>query len=378
LLAPFDLLASLGMDIYVPVVPEMAAQLGTNAATVQLTLSVYLLLLGLSQLVFGPLADRIGRRKVILGGGAMFIAASVALAFARSGTAFVVLRGMEAAGGGATLVATFATVRDVYATRPEGVVIYGILGSMLGLVPALGPLLGAWVDHVMGWRGIFGLLAALALAAEIQVWLRWPETKPASSPPAGVSSVRAILACRPFWAYTGAYSAALGCFFVYFSTSSLVLITKLGLGQTVFSLIFGTVAVVMIATSRFTGRFVLRWGERGCVTRGMALLLLGAVLLVMGQAVFHGPSIVGFVGPMWVIAVGISLTCAVTANGALRPFGQSAGTATALYHCLESLIVTITGTVAVVTLPADTIWPLACFAGTSALLMLCVIMRLRT
>src|SRR5690349_7371721 len=80
LMAPFDILASLAMDIYLPVVPLMPEALGTSPSVIQLTLSLYMVTLGLGQIVFGPIADRIGRLPVLLGGGLLFAAASIALA----------------------------------------------------------------------------------------------------------------------------------------------------------------------------------------------------------------------------------------------------------------------------------------------------------
>lgn len=371
LMAPFDLLASLGMDVYLPVVPRMPAILDTTPAVVQLTLSLYLVVLGCGQLLFGPLCDRIGRRPVLLGGGLLFIATSAGLALATWAPAFVALRVLQAAGAAATLVATFATVRDVYAQRPESAVIYGLLGSMLAFVPAIGPVLGAVIDHGLGWRGIFLTLALLGAAAGLQASWRWPETRPAGTRPR-LARVGAILRHAPFWTYTVGFSAAMGAFFVYFSTAPRLLIDRGGLSTLTFSLLFATVAVVMIIVSRFSGRLARRWGERGCLVRGMALLLAGAVLLASGHVVGI-PATWALIAPMWIVAAGIAVTCAVTANGALRAFDDVAGTAVALHYCIEGVIVSSAGTLAVLWLPADTVWPIAAFCAVAAALTLILV-----
>ncbi|AKQ67560.1 Bicyclomycin resistance protein [Myxococcus hansupus] len=376
LMAPFDLLASLAMDIYLPVVPAMPGILDTSPAIIQLTLSLYMVVLGLGQMVFGPISDRIGRRRVLLSGALLFTTASFLLANASGATLFVGLRLLQAVGASAALVATFATVRDVYAERPESAVIYSLFSSMLAFVPALGPIAGALLAKHFGWRAIFLTLGILGLLALLQALPKWTETRPAlaTAPPA---AFRPMLRSTAFWTYTLGFSAAMGAFFVFFSTAPRVLMGQAGLSEVHFSLAFATAALVMMVTTRFAKRFVAAWGWEGSLARGMALLLLGAVLLVIGQALAP-PSILTFVMPMWVIAAGIVFTVSVTANGALQAFGDRAGTAVALYFCIQSLIVGLLGTLAIVLLDGDTAWPLAGYATFMALVTLTSLKALRS
>ncbi|MBZ9742566.1 MULTISPECIES: CmlA/FloR family chloramphenicol efflux MFS transporter [unclassified Mesorhizobium] len=376
LMAPFDILASLAMDIYLPVVPAMPEALGTSPAIIQLTLSLYMVTLGLGQVVFGPVSDRVGRRPVLIGGGLLFAGASVLLSVTSHGTPFVVLRVVQAMGASAVLVATFATVRDVYAGRPEGTVIYGLFSSMLAFVPALGPVAGALIAKGFGWRAIFVTLAILAAAATLNAWLRWHETRPSNSsgprPAFGT-----ILGSFAFWTYTLGFATAMGTFFVFFSTAPRVLIDRAGFSQIAFSVAFATAALVMIATTRFARSFIARWGVPGSLARGMAMLLLGAAMLALGQ-IFAAPSFTTFVLPMWVMAVGIVFAGSVTANGALEAFGDVAGAAVALYFCVQSLIVGIAGTLFVLLLGGDTAWPLACYAAIFAVITLLALELLRS
>lgn len=295
LMAPFDILASLAMDIYLPVVPAMPGILGTSPAVVQLTLSLYMVMLGFGQIIFGPISDRIGRRPVLISGAILFAAASFGLALSSAATPFVALRFLQAVGASAAMVATFATVRDVYADRPESAVIYSLFSSMLAFVPALGPIAGALLADRFGWRSVFVTLGAVAVLAVVRALPHWHETRPTAAAMSRRSFLP-ILRSLAFWTYTLGFSAAMGTFFVFFSTAPRVLVDRAGYSELEFSFAFATAAIVMIITTRFARRFVARWGNSGSLLRGMAMLLLGAVLLSIGQ-VFGAPSLWTFIAP---------------------------------------------------------------------------------
>ncbi|WP_425960800.1 CmlA/FloR family chloramphenicol efflux MFS transporter [Rhizobium nepotum] len=374
LMAPFDILASLAMDIYLPVIPIMPEALGTTPVVVQLTLTIYMVMLGVGQIVFGPISDRIGRRPVLVGGALLFVVASFCLAAVTTASAFIVFRFLQSAGAAAALVATFATVRDVYADRPETTTIYGTFSSILAFVPALGPLAGAVIAHEFGWRAIFVTLGVTALVATAGAVVRWSETRPVTAAISRPSPLR-MLGSGRFWTYTFGFSAAMGTFFVFFSTAPRVMIGRAGLSEMEFSLLFATVAIAMIVTTRFATFFVARWGVQGSLVRGMVLLLVGAFLFTAGE-VGAIPSFLTFIVPMWVMAIGIVFTVSVTANGALEEFGHMAGTAVAFYFCIQSLCVGIAGTLAVVILPGDTAWPLVAYSSIMACLVLAALYSL--
>ena len=327
---------------------------------VQLTLSVYMLVLGLGQLIFGPLSDRIGRRPVLLGGALLYAAASLALAAAGSGGLFVALRLLQALGASAALVAMFATVRDVYADRPEGSTIYGLFSAMLAFVPALGPMLGAAIAAGFGWRAIFVALGAAGLLAWLRAMPRWRETRP-STPGARRP------ASRPCWAACGSGSirwdsarrwAPSSCS----SRPRRACSWAPPATHMAFSAAFSTVALVMIAATRLAPRLVARWGIAGSFARGAATMLAGAALLA-GCAATTAPSFATFVMPMWLVATGMVLVVSVSANGALRDYGDASGAAVALYYAAQSLIVAGLGTLSTLALDGGSAWPLVAYCA---------------
>lgn len=366
LLAPFNILASLGMDIYLPIVPAMPAILGTTPGVVQLTLTLYMIMLGVGQIIFGPLSDRFGRRPILIGGVLVFAATSLALAMTTSAWLFVLLRLMQATGTAAMLVAVFATVRDVYADTPESAVIYSLMNAMLAFVPALGPIAGAFIASYLGWGAIFLALCISALIALSFVLPKWHETRQ-SREHSSSTDFGLVLRSPYVWVYTLAFGTAMGSFFVFFSTAPRVLIAGAGLSELDFSVAFAT--VVMIVTTRFAKLVVARWEIDGCVIRGMLILLFSASLLGLGEILLT-PSFWSFVLPMWLVAVGIVLTTSVTANGALQEFSELAGTAVALHFCVQSLIVGIIGTGVVIVLNGGTAWPLIAYTGGMAAITL--------
>ncbi|MDP0563257.1 MAG: multidrug effflux MFS transporter [Candidatus Endonucleobacter sp. (ex Gigantidas childressi)] len=360
LLVPIDIIASLGMDLYLPVLPEMVTVFLVSSNLVQLSLTFYMMMLGVGQLVFGPLSDKIGRRPVVLIGCGIYCFSSAVIAFSNVFWLFLVCRLFQAMAASAMLVAAFATVRDVFSESKDGVIIYAMMGSILAFVPALAPIMGAIINHYANWQGIFITLAVLSALTGIHTLFRWNETRPLHTLPFEWGQFSIILCSRSFLAYTIAFATAMGTFFVYFSTAPSILMTSLGYSKIEFSLWFGSVALVMIITARFVRYFVASWGEKGIVYRALFLLVGAAVTLTSFEQVL-GIHIVSFMVPMYVIAVSISMICSVSANGALKKYNNSAGFATALYYCVESIFLIILGSIAIEIMPTASTMPLSLY-----------------
>lgn len=340
LFIPFDLLASLGLDLYLPVIAEIKTNLNLSAEQLQLTLTLYMLILGLGQLVWGPLSDSIGRKPVVILGATTYSLASFLMAQTDSFSLFLSLRLLQAGGAAAMIVATFATIRDVYSEQPQGKIIYALMGSILAIVPAIAPFLGSIIALKWHWQGIFYTLGILSAIAAIHAICRWQESRPCTSQPFTWDNLLSILTNTKFIGYTLAYAAAMGSFFVYFSIAPIILMEKLGLDKLSFSLVFGTVALVMLAATHLIKAKVMRLSCATTVYYGFTLLVVASMVLALIELTF-GLTIIGFMLPIYFVGIAIAIICAASANGALADFANCSGLATALYFALESIFVAV-------------------------------------
>src|SRR5437762_13093103 len=149
----------LAVDMYLPALPTLAAEFAVNPARVQHTLSAYLLGLALGQLLFGPIADRYGRKPPLLGGIAVFTLASAGCVFAGTIEHFVALRFAQALGGASGMVVIRAVIRDKF-DEIQSARVLSLMMLVMGAAPILAPLAGGWLLVNGSWHWIFAFLAA--------------------------------------------------------------------------------------------------------------------------------------------------------------------------------------------------------------------------
>jgi MFS transporter, DHA1 family, multidrug resistance protein len=325
-------------DLYLPSLPGIAADLGASEAAVQLTIGLFVAGFAATQLVYGPLSDRFGRRPVLLGGIALYTVATVACALAPTIGLLLAARFVQAVGACAGPVIGRAIVRDLYEPREAGRM-FGYMASAMALGPLLGPFAGGYLELWFGWRACFvalvlyGGLLLLALALRLEESL--PERVPdALRPLALARNAAGLLRDRTFLGYALCVAFAYGALFTWISNASFVVIDLFGVTPERFGWAFAVTALGFIAGAYTGGRTGGRLGPTRTVTVGLAICVTGGT--VMAAAGW-----LGFAG-LGVVLAGMTLTFAgcgfVLPQGtaaALAPFAYLAGTASAVVGFIQ-------------------------------------------
>lgn len=340
-LAMLTALGPLSTDFYLPSLPEIARALGTDIAGAQATLSAFLFGFAAGQIVWGPLSDRLGRRPVLLIGLGLFLVMTLACAFAPSIEALIGARFAQALGASGPIVLGRAMVRDLY-DGPRAGRELARMGMIMGLVPAVAPVVGGLLQNAFGWRSTFiaTLLVGLAVLAVVATIM--PETIRRRSPEklsllAIFRGFGVLLQNPAYRVYVSLTSLAYAGLFSFISGSSFVLIGIYGLTPPVYGLSFGCVVLGYILGTILAQRLVGPRGLDGVIALGVACLAGGGIaMLVCVASGFGGPF--GVILPMAVYACGVGLTMPQSQAAAMMPFPDRAGAASSFTGLCQMLL----------------------------------------
>lgn len=349
LLALLTLLVAIGplsTDLYLASLPGLGRYFGAGPERVQLTLSVFLVGFAVSQLIYGPLADRFGRRPVILGGLTVFALATAACAFAPSLDLLILARLFQAIGGCAGPVLGRAVVRDLY-KKEDAARALALLGAAMSVAPALGPVLGGVLEAHFGWRSNFAVLTLFAVTIVSLVWLKLPETNkrldPTATSVAGlVRNYGGLLRNRTFLSYAAAIGFGYSTLFCFISGSSHVLITGLGLSPDLYGFCFMACVGGYLTGTLTTARLAKRVGVERLVVAGLAIsaigLTLGSIYAFVRPEMPLPATVAGILLPAMIGMLGVGVMLANAMAGLLSPFPHMAGTASALSGFLQMAV----------------------------------------
>ncbi|MGH6961696.1 MAG: multidrug effflux MFS transporter [Dongiaceae bacterium] len=338
LLTALVALGPISTDLYLPSLPSLARYFAVGVDDIQLTLSVFLVGLATAQLVYGPLSDRFGRRPVLLVGLAIYVVASVVCMLSPSVPVLIATRFVQAVGACVGPVLGRAVVRDVYG-REGAARVLAYMSAAMALAPAIGPILGGFLEEWFGWRINFLVLVLYGSGGLAIAWRILPETNKAPDLQAA-QPIRILLGYRGFLNHRAYVGYVLCCAFAYsgifafISGSSYVLQEVVGLGPIGFGLCFAGVVIGYIIGTILAGRLSRRLGLDRLIAIGAVIGVAGGILLfVLALAGSMRSGLAGallIVGPMLVFMIGVGLVLPNSIAGAIGPFPRSAGAASAL------------------------------------------------
>lgn len=320
-------------DLYLPALPALQESLGASMAQAQLTLSALLLAFGCSQLIWGPLSDRFGRRPVLLCGLVAYTLASVGSVLAPSMAMLLVWRMVQGAAMGAVVMCARAIVRDLYPPL-EGARMMSKGLSGLGLLACISAPLGGLLAELLGWRAALMALVAFGSGALLLIALRFQETLQQKNlqalQPATLVKTWAAIGSNPtFLAFSALSAASYGGLFTFLATSSFVFIQVLGLSKTQFGLVLLFNAFFYIVGTFVCRRLMTRFGVRQSVAIAAVLSLSGGTLMA-GLAWAGITQLWALLLPQALFMVGHGVHQPCGQSGAVGPFPRSAGAASAM------------------------------------------------
>ena len=320
-------------DLYLPALPSITQGFGASMPQAQLTLTALLLAFGASQMVWGPLSDRFGRRPVLLIGVATYAVASIGCALAPSMDMLIAWRMAQGMAMGAGVMCARAVVRDLFEpTEGARMMSKGLSG--LGAIACVCAPLGGFLTDAFNWRVAIGTLAVFGLATLALLALRFEETLlPHNRQPLSFGALwrswRTILGNGTFWAFALLATTSYCGLFTFLAASSFVFIQVLGLTKTHYGLLMFSMALSYIVGTFICRRLLVRFGVRRTVAIGGACTLTaGTAMGVMGLMGIQ--SVWAIMVPVYLFMIGHGVHQPCGQSGAVSPFPKSAGAASAL------------------------------------------------
>jgi len=322
-------LSPFAMSFIIPAFPGMAIEFDKPVAEIQFLVSAFLIGLGLAQPIHGLMADRYGRRPVLLIGFAIFIVASIASVLTTSWTALVVCRFFQAAGVSAGTVISRAIVNDIQ-PREEAAISLSYISIAMGLGPIIAPIFGGVLDTSFGWRSIFiGCVFAGAIIFAMAI-LRLPETRPKNKEPRNIGrDYKRLLGNPKFIGYTLMFGFGQGVFFAFLPFAPDYFENVLGHSTAFFISCWIALSLAFMFGSLLGTRLTKRFGMDTAILWASLWSVFTVVVLAAAYAAFGDNTIV-LTGTLMLTLIGTGLICPLSLAGSISIDPKLAATAAGL------------------------------------------------
>ena len=362
LLAFMTAMGPISTDLYVPALPQLAAELGTTPARVQWTLSSYLIGFAVGQLAYGPLSDKYGRRPLLMAGFAAYLLGTALSAFATSIEFLTLSRMLQGIGGAGPIIMARAIVRDMYEGSRAGRQL-SMMSTIMGVAPIASPILGGFLAVWFGWRASFVTMLAMIGPIAFLAFMHLPETlRHVQAGPISVGAIAhsyGIVARNRVWrVYASIMAMSHTGLFTFVAASPFVLQSIYGLTPVEFGAGFSACSVAFVSGAYVGSRLVTRRGIDGVVSLGVMCLAGGGALQLLGYFAFPNSVLALFI-PELVYFYGIGYVLPHSIAGALSPLPERAGAATSLQGFLQMTFSAAMGIFVVALIPMFGPLPLA-------------------
>lgn len=336
-LVAISTLQPIALNMLAPATPALARNFATSYATIQLTLTLFLVAVALTQLVVGPLSDRFGRRPCVIGGTAVFMLGSVLGAMAESAGTLLFARVLEGAGAGTTFALARAIIRDT-ASRDEAASQIATVTMVMVVAPMVAPYLGGHIETSLGWRMIFWVMAAIAAFVLVLVAARLPET----APNVGVRTsftgiVRAfpdLARDRVFITNVTALAMTSASFFAFIAAAPFIVVETMGRGSDTYGAYFVLNALGYMLGNFAMSRLVIRHGTTRMAWLGLTISFAGTSAAFAVALTPWWTPLTLFL-PLVVNAIGNGLTLPGATAAALSARPELAGSAAGLAGAIQ-------------------------------------------
>lgn len=329
-------IAPISLYILVPALPVLATTFGRDISIAQMTVSLYMVGIALSQLIMGPLSDKFGRRPVLLSGLALMVAASVACMFAETLPQLIAARFFQALGGASGMVVSRAIIRDIYERdRVASMISLVIAALMIGQM--VSPLTGGLIETAFGWRAIFYAITIGALAVAVGIAIALPETRRNRAVGSGGfrSDVRTLIKSRAFIGYVMCQVLASQIIFTFAGGGPYIVVTQMGRTSAEYGAWFATTGFAYLVGNLLCVRFAPRHSLEKLIWFGLALQLCGSLLNLLWSFAGWNEAPAWLFGTQMIVMVGNAFVMANSAAGAISIRPEAAGTASGAMGFLQ-------------------------------------------
>ncbi len=330
-LGGLSVLGFLATDMYLPAFAAIQQDLNTSAASVSASLSLFLAGFAIGQLFWGPLSDRYGRKPILLAGLAIFALGCLGMLWVRDATLMLVLRFVQAIGVCAAAVTWQAMVTDYYPAQRTNR-IFATIMPLVGLSPALAPLLGSWLLVHLEWQAIFATLFAITILLMLPAFRLKAVVKPAGETQQKITFM-SLLRSREYSGNVLIYAACSASFFAWLTGSPFIL-HEMGYGPTVIGLSYVPQTIAFLIGGYGCRAALQKWQGHQMLPWLLVVFSLSVAATWLAGIQDH-PSLVVLMVPFCIMAIVNGGIYPIVVAQALKPFPQATGRAAALQNTLQ-------------------------------------------